>query len=305
MRRLSTILFASAIFVGSAAQAAAPRPPTAVASPAARTPPSRSSRYPDQPAALTGAPVANVAVATAAARVEPGQGVWLNAMQVYAWTDAALYQIYAAPGRVTDIALQPGEQLSGSGPVAAGDTVRWIIGDTESGPQDARQVHILAKPVASALVTNLVVNTNRRTYHLELRATAEAYMASVSWRYPQDELVAVKAASVDAVRAAPVAQGIELERVNFDYRIDGAKAPWRPLRAFDDGRQVFIEFPPQVATSEMPPLFVIGPKGTADLVNYRVSGRRMIVDRLFAVAELRLGGKGREQRVRIIRTASR
>jgi type IV secretion system protein VirB10 len=45
----------------------------------------------------------------------------------------ALYQVYSAPGQVTDIALQESEQLVGSGPVAAGDTVRWIIGDTESG----------------------------------------------------------------------------------------------------------------------------------------------------------------------------
>jgi type IV secretion system protein VirB9 len=54
-------------------------------------------------------------------------------MQVYPFVDGALYQVYASPGQITDISLQPGEQLVGSGPVAAGDTVRWIIGDTESG----------------------------------------------------------------------------------------------------------------------------------------------------------------------------
>jgi type IV secretion system protein VirB9 len=31
-------------------------------------------------------------------------------------------------------------------PVAAGDTVRWIIGDTESGTGASKQVHILVKP---------------------------------------------------------------------------------------------------------------------------------------------------------------
>jgi hypothetical protein len=39
----------------------------------------------------------------------------------------------ASVAALTDVALQEGEQLVGSGPVAAGDTVRWIIGDTESG----------------------------------------------------------------------------------------------------------------------------------------------------------------------------
>lgn len=251
------------------------------------------------------APAVRVAAANAAARVEPSLSGYINAVQVYPWTDGALYQVYASPGRVTDIALQPGEQLAGSGPVAAGDTVRWIIGDTESGEGAARRVHILVKPTDPKLVTNLVINTDRRTYHLELRATPETYMASVSWRYPQDELIALAASARASAEAAPVAQGVDLDRLNFSYRIEG-KAPWRPVRVFDDGQQVFIEFPPQVEQGEMPPLFVLGAKGrSAELVNYRVRGRRMIVDRLFAAAELRLGGKGDQQRVRIIRVEPR
>jgi type IV secretion system protein VirB9 len=42
---------------------------------------------------------------------------------------------------------------------------------------------------------------------------------------------------------------------------------------------------------EAPPLFVLGDKGAAELVNYRMSGRYYVVDRLFSAAELRLGGK--------------
>ena len=84
--------------------------------------------------------------ANAAARVQPVRNGFINAVQVYPFSDGALYQVYAAPGQVTDVALQPGEQLVGSGPVAAGDTVRWIIGDTESGTGAAKQVHILVKP---------------------------------------------------------------------------------------------------------------------------------------------------------------
>ena len=78
-----------------------------------------------------------------------------------------------------------------------------------------------------------------------------------------------------------------------------------PLRVFDDGRQVFIEFPPSIAQGELPPLFVLGlHRRSAEVVNYRVRGRHMIVDRLFAAAELRLGGK-RQSRVRITREGDR
>jgi Conjugal transfer protein len=71
-----------------------------------------------------------------------------------------------------------------------------------------------------------------------------------------------------------------------------------PLHAFDDGRKVYIEFPRGIAQGEMPPLFIIGADGrTLELVNYRVRNDHMIVDRLFAAAELRLGDKGSERRV--------
>ncbi|GFE97625.1 P-type conjugative transfer protein TrbG [Gluconobacter sp. Gdi] len=246
-------------------------------------------------------PHQRVELANSAARIQPTRAGYLNAIQVYPFSEGALYQLYAAPGEITDIALQPGEKLVGSGPVAAGDTVRWIIGDTESGAGMSKRIHILLKPTRPDLTTNLVINTDRRTYHLELRSDERTYMASVSWDYPQDQIVALRGQDRDSDLGTPVATGIDLDALNFRYRIEGDEAPWRPLRAFDDGRQVFIEFPTGIAQGEMPPLWVIGPQGDGQLVNYRVRGNRMIVDRLFAAAELRLGAK-HQQVVRIVRT---
>jgi type IV secretion system protein VirB9 len=242
--------------------------------------------------------------ANGAARVQPTRAGYINAVQVYPFSDGALYQLYAAPGEITDIALEAGEQLVGTGPVAAGDTVRWIIGDTESGSGATKRVHILVKPTRPDLVTNLVINTDRRTYHLELRSAEKTYMASVSWAYPQDQLIALRRQNAAANEAAPIASGVDIGALNFRYRIEGDDPAWRPLRAFDDGRQVFIEFPSGIGQGEMPPLWVIGTEGGAELVNYRVRGNHMIVDRLFAAAELRLGGE-HQQKVRIVRTDGR
>src|SRR3546814_1225106 len=86
-------------------------------------------------------------------------------------------------------------------------------------------------------------------------------MASVSWTYPQDQLIALRGQNAAAAGATPIATGVDVARLNFRYRIEGDEAPWRPLRAFDDGAQVFIEFPAGIAQGEMPPLFVIGPEG--------------------------------------------
>jgi len=250
-------------------------------------------------------PRERITQANQAARIEPIRDGFINAVQVYPFSPGALYQVYAAPGQVTDIALEPGEQLVGAGPVAAGDTVRWIIGDTESGTGNRRQVHILVKPTRPDLQTNLVINTDRRTYHLEMRSTEKTYMASVSWRYPHDDLIALRRQNARAVAAQPVATGVDISRLNFRYRIEGDTVPWSPLRAFDDGSKVYIEFPSGIGQGEMPPLFVIGPRGGSELVNYRVRQNYYVVDRLFAAAELRLGDKHGEKRVRIVRTDGR
>ena len=249
-------------------------------------------------------PHARVDQANGAARVQPTRAGYINAIQVYPWSDGALYQVYAAPGQITDVALEPGEQLVGSGPVAAGDTVRWIIGDTESGAGAAKRIHILVKPTRPDLTTNLVIDTDRRTYHLELRSDEKTYMAAVSWIYPQDQLIALRQQNAAADAAAPVATGVDISALNFRYRVEGDSPAWRPKRAFDDGRQVFIEFPSGIAQGEMPPLWVIGAEGDGQLVNYRVRGNYMIVDRLFAAAELKLGAKHQEI-VRIVRTDGR
>ena len=247
-------------------------------------------------------PLIRVERADAAARVQPIRDGFINAVQVYPYSAGALYQVYTAPGEITDIALQPGEKLAGSGPIAAGDTVRWIIGNTDSGAGATERVHILVKPTLPDLQTNLVINTDRRTYLVELHSTPSTYMASVSWQYPQDQLFALQQQNTEAAAAAPIADGINISALNFRYAIEGDNPPWRPVRAFDDGSKVYIEFPTGISQGTMPPLFVVGPTGNSELVNYRVQGNYYIVDQLFAAAELRLGGKGGQQIVRIVRT---
>ena len=244
-------------------------------------------------------PKERVTGANAAARMEPVKDGYINAIQVYPYTKGALYQLYAAVNQVTDVALEPGEKLVS---VSAGDTVRWVVGDTSSGEGKDVQVHILVKPVGADLETNLVITTDRRTYHLEMRSSQATYMASVSWTYPGSELVSLKKsrAEMDAATNAVAEVGVKLDELRFRYRIEG-DAPWKPTQVFDDGAKVYIQFPPGLAQSEAPPLFVIGPDGKPALVNYRVRGTTYIVDRLFAAAELRLG-TAPQRVVRIVRT---
>ena len=240
-------------------------------------------------------PGGRVENANAAARVEPRREGYYNAIQIYPWSEGALYQVYAAPGQITNIALEPGESLTGAGPIAAGDTARWIIGDTESGSGLSRRVHILVKPTRPDITTNLVITTDRRIYMLELRAEAKPYMPAVAWAYP-----ALPASQRGTVPTTPIIPAAAAR--HYRYGLTGDTPPWRPVAVYDDGRRVYVEFPRGIAQGEMPPIFVLGNDGEPQLVNSRIYQNILIVDRIFGAAELRLGSGKQQQTVRIVRT---
>lgn len=169
-------------------------------------------------------PEDRVEAANDAARVQPRRAGYFNAVQVYPFSAGALYQVYASPGQITDIALEQGEQLTGSGPVAAGDTVRWVIGDTESGAGDARRVHILVKPTRPGIDTNLVLNTDRRTYLLELRSREKRYMPSIAWTYPTDRAERARNAPLTPVLPDPAHRQLRY-RIEETIPLGGRSSP--------------------------------------------------------------------------------
>lgn len=243
-------------------------------------------------------PATRIAQANREARMAPRRDGFINAIQVWPYSDGALYQVYASPGRVTLILLQPGERLID---MSAGDTVRWIVGDSMSGSGKTARANLQIKPVRPGLKTNLVVTTDRRIYLLELTSTESAWMASVSWDYPQDRLDALKAQDEASRLTTPMAAGLSADQLRFRYEVTGDAPSWRPLRAFDDGQKVYIQFPAGIAQGDLPPLFLVGPDGDLQLVNHRYQAPYYIVDRLFGAVELRLGGD-RAHAVRISRT---
>jgi P-type conjugative transfer protein TrbG len=240
------------------------------------------------------APITALTAANADARRQPDPDAFVDATQIYDYAPGALYEVYAAPGYLSTILLEPGEVVV---TVAAGDTARWMVEETTSGDLAEPHALLLVKPLRAGIRTNIVLATNRRTYLIEAIAVqGSAYSARTAWRYRDDT----------AHRNASTFGAIALEELNFRYRIEtvrGRAPSWRPVRVFDDGRRTYVEFPLDIATSEAPPLFLRDGDDVA-LVNYRVAGNRYVVDRLFDVAELRLGGQ-RQTIVRISRERPR
>ncbi len=217
--------------------------------------------------------------------------------------------LYCKPLRVCDIQLQAGEAVLN---IALGDSERWIASKMESGPDGAREPHVIVKPTEFDISTNLVITTDHRVYHLGLISTQEekgGYFRSVRFYYPQETVQRW----VDA--AASVREGARKERerevarlpfvnpegLNFAYRIKGDRVPWRPVQAFDDGTRVFIQMPSAMRVTEAPALFVRADGEDQALVNYRLRGRYFVVDKLFSQAVMVLGVGGNQKRITVSR----
>ena len=285
----------AAIAAPSPSLAAVPRPPAAHS----RGP--RRRHVPPLPGA--GA----VRAANAQARSFPTSDAYINSTLYYDYEAGRLYELQTSPHFLTAIMLRPGEKLVAK---AAGDTVRWVLGETAEGAGPNTQVVVLLKPIRGGLKTNVVLTTDQRTYLIEAASReGGAYTSAVSWNYPQEQMQALAAAQAAEVAKAQsvVAPALVIDQLHFGYKVEpihGKSPRWQPLRVFDDGTKTYIQFPINMAATEAPPLFLIGPGDKAELVNYRYLNGYYIVDRLVDVAELRIGEKP-QSIVRITRTKDR
>ena len=264
---------------------------------------SRPASGPDANRSASGR--AAIAEANAAARAPSRADAFENGVQMFGYEPGRFYEVWTAPYRVTTLTLAPGETVTSK---AAGDTVRWQIGETTSGSGNAQRTHVLVKPLERGLETNLVLTTSQRVYMILLRSGADdAFNAAVAWRYPDAPppvvLTPEPAAGLIDARLDP-------ERLDGRYRIEprtglgGRRPRWTPTAVFSDGARTVITFPPDLQVDEAPVLFVLAPDGEAQVVNYRQQGGVFVVDRLFDRAELRLGER-RPQVVRISRIPER
>ena len=185
--------------------------------------------------------------ANAAARVEPRREGYYNAIQIYPWSEGALYQVYAAVGQITTIALEPGENLTAREPIAAGDT--GPLGDRRHRERKRSDAPSACAGEANPAghLDQPVITTDRRIYMIELRAREALYMPcrglGVSGTAAGSRATAP---SVPVIRPRP--RGTIATPCS-----QGDSPPWRPVSVFDDGRRVHVVFPRGIVQGEMPP----------------------------------------------------
>lgn len=242
--------------------------------------PEPASLKPEPPAApVTPREAARIlADANNGARQRAAPGTFEQATLLYAWEPGAIYELQTSPDFVSTLLLEPGEVLID---IAAADTARWSVSNTLSGDRAI----LIVKPSTARLKTNIVLVTDRRAYLIEaVSAAGEVYTAQAAWTYPAPPAPPPAPAPEPKPEPPP-------RPLHEDYVL---KAPrrgppaWMPQKVWDDGRKTYVQFPEDIAASDMPPLFIRTDEGL-ELVNYRIDGRRYEIDRIFAVAELRLG----------------
>lgn len=206
-------------------------------------------------------------------------------------------KLTCSPTRACDVEMQSGERIND---VVLGDKVNWTWAPTNSTEKGKPVQHVVVQPRDSALETNVIITTDRRTYHIKLYAPKKegVYLNRMGFYYP-DELVeqwrsrdkaqADAVIKEDALRVTE--EAFRPEDMDSDYRVSGA-ADFRPLRVFNTGKKVYLEMPKALLDSgESPILQLVDDEGKANVVNYRPRGNYYIVDRLFTTAQLKLGSE--------------
>lgn len=220
-------------------------------------------------------------------------------LQVFDYEPGRVFEVWTAPLRVTTLTLAPGEKVIAK---AAGDTVRWQIGETVSGDGPAQRAHVMIKPLTQGLETNLALTTNRRLYLLQLRSGSPgAFNAAVAWDVGAT-LDLAEALPVAAAAPPPAAGDGPALDARFAIRPKGKRPAWTPAAVMTDGTRTYLSFPQDAGAIEAPALFAVDPAGEAQMVNYRQQAGLWVVDRVLDRAELRLGGR-HPQVVRIERLA--
>lgn len=215
---------------------------------------------------------------------------------------ATLPTVVCSPLYACDIALEPGEKVH---QVDIGDGVRWKAKPALSGEGDLTQTHIVIKPVEAGLISNLLINTNRRTYTIQLKSAKTDWMPHVSFVYPEalnqlwENYYAQQAADKAALEASKLDTGHPIADLDFNYKISGDKPRWRPLRVYTDGVKTYIQFPDSMQHDESPALLAVGSNEQEQLVNYRAQGSNYIVDKVLREAYLVSGVGWRQKKVKL------
>jgi len=179
-------------------------------------------------------------------------------------------------GYHVDLEFEPGESFVTLG---GGDLAGLTYG--------AFGNHLVLKPKAPTLHTNLTVFTNKRTYVIDYAVSGgkpdpfvDELVYSLRFNYPPIAGPTVPEAITQHLAASPAAR-----YQNMDYWYCG-NTLLEPAAVSDDGVHTRLRFSP---SAELPAIFVRSDDGSESLLNYNMDGPDMVIHRLARHFILRRG----------------
>ncbi|MCQ2588986.1 MAG: TrbG/VirB9 family P-type conjugative transfer protein [Treponema sp.] len=206
----------------------------------------------------------------------------------YSYNDNWVYEIYAQPLHLTDIALEPGEIVTAN-PLLSEDASVWeLTAGVATDPSTGLDVqHLFVKPAYSKLDSTLVVITNKRVYHFNLKSYSDTYMAMVKFTYPNTNNVWATSKSKVNEKSNYIKTS-NSEFLSFDYitKYSKSKKPnFTPTLVYDDGSFTYIQVDEIVLQSKLPALF----SEKNEIINYEVKDNVFVIPRLITKVTLRIG----------------
>jgi type IV secretion system protein VirB9 len=208
----------------------------------------------------------------------PAKGVVDGRVRSTAYNAEEVYRLYGYVGYAIELIFEEGETFAGD---AGGDLDGLTVGHYEN--------HLILKPKAPNVGSNLVIYTNRRSYRFDYSATArrpgagtDPVMYAVRFTYPG---LAKPAPSDTQQVNRDLAAGAALRLKNLDYWYCGSQEI-RPIAASDDGVRTRFTFG---ARAELPAVFLRNADGTESLVNTNVENGDVVIQRIAARFILRRG----------------
>ena len=195
----------------------------------------------------------------------------------YSFTEDSLFQVNTKLGNVTDIQLRPGEQVTY---IAGGDTTRWLIDKAMVGNIQ----HVYIKPTVKDISTNIIINTNVRSYRLNVTENG-TFVPIIRFWFRDDANKNSKSNSL----VAPTSRLSDSVARNYHYKFKAHKkadASLMPEEIYDDGNKTYIRIS-EKNKYDMPVLYSIDPwSKKMSMVNYRVKDNWFIVDKVMEKGRL-------------------
>lgn len=224
----------------------------------------------------------------------------LNASELtYNFYDDSLYCMNVNVGHVTDIILQQDENFISA---IGGDTKQWIIDKARVG----NITHIYIKPLVNNAKTDIIINTDKRSYHFLATAT-NYYNPIISFKFPKEiedqNKAEIKKHNIPTkeeqefltIFTEKKDDTIILKNMNYRYKTKANNKKIAkdicPKKVFDDGVRTYIEMPKN--RYDLPVLYNVDilDNKKLTLVNYRIKGKYYIADRVFNHARLQYTSK--------------